>query len=73
MLPSMRVSSPTGTYDMEPMASIEELHIAGEIVIWELAVTERDEFRTAIAVFVGACNWRTGELISVRAPPSTIL
>ncbi|PIL34943.1 hypothetical protein GSI_02730 [Ganoderma sinense ZZ0214-1] len=46
--------------DVPPTVKIVELHIAGPYVIWEVAVI-RGEFRS---VFVEACNWRTGDVIS---------
>ncbi|PIL34945.1 hypothetical protein GSI_02732 [Ganoderma sinense ZZ0214-1] len=64
-LPSVRVSAPARTYDNQPLAYVDEVHISGRYVIWALAVTQRDEFRTVIALFVGVCNWQTGEVISL--------
>lgn len=66
MLPSVLISTPAKIYDMRPITDIDELRIAGEYVIWALAVKRSDECQPVVAVFVGMCNWKTGETISVR-------
>ena len=51
--------------NIQPVANIVALYIAGQYVIWELAVRRRD----IQSVFVDVCNWTTGEVISVRTSP----
>ena len=51
--------------NMQPVANVVAVHITGQYVIWELAVRRGD----IQSVFVDVCNWRTGDVISVRTSP----
>ncbi|PIL34968.1 hypothetical protein GSI_02755 [Ganoderma sinense ZZ0214-1] len=61
-LPSLHFFAPPSMHhDIRPIASIVQLHITGQYVIWELA-TKRYSGPDSVSVEV--CNWRTGEVIS---------
>ncbi|KAM5539530.1 hypothetical protein V8D89_006802 [Ganoderma adspersum] len=60
-LPSVNVLAPAEIHNnIQPMANVVALYIAGQYVIWELVV-RRGEIQS---VFVDVCNWRTGDVIS---------
>ena len=67
MVPSLHsFASAAGIHDdIQPVAKIEELHIAGGFVFWVLAVEHGEHCRA----FVEVCNWRLGKVISVRTHP----
>ncbi|PIL28690.1 hypothetical protein GSI_08734 [Ganoderma sinense ZZ0214-1] len=57
-LPVVLVSA--GMAEIQPVAQIVELHIAGQHVIWEVAVMRGDQR----SVFVEVYDWKAGEVIS---------
>ena len=59
--------APGGMQDdlLQPDVDVEWLHIAGKYVMWELCVRHGD-FRR---MYVEVCEWKTGEVISVRTFP----